>query len=82
MWALVKDNSITKIYKTAKRLVIDDVQYPSNIFELWSEEDLAKIGLYPVTIDETNKKDVEYYNNTEMISSIHHLGHNQHGVVI
>jgi hypothetical protein len=66
MWALVEDNSITKIFNSAKSLVIDDVQYPSNIFQLWSAEDLADVGLYPVSIDETNKKDTEYYNNTEI----------------
>jgi hypothetical protein len=64
MWALVEDNSISKLITNPKAMVIGDVQYPAKIFQLWTEEELNNIGIHEVIIDSTNKKDEEYYNNT------------------
>jgi len=64
MWAKVESGSVTEIYTSPKSLKIGDVQYPRNIFQLWSESELNAIGLYTVQIDTTNYKDQEYYNNT------------------
>lgn len=64
MWAKVESGSVTEIYTQPKSLTIGDVQYPRNIFELWSEAELKAIGIYIVEIDNTNLKDKEYYNNT------------------
>ena len=65
MWAKVESGSVTEIYTSPKALKIGDVQYPRNIFQLWSESELNAIGLYTVQIDTTNYKDQEYYINTK-----------------
>ena len=64
MWALVESGSVTKIYTRPKSLTIGDVNYPSNIFMLWTSSELEAIGIYEVVIDNTNYKDPEYYINT------------------
>ena len=65
MWALVTDNTITKIINNPKGLVIDNIQYSRNIFSFrWSNEEREAIGIYEVVFNNTNKKDEEYYTNT------------------
>ena len=64
MWALVESGSVTKIYTRPKSLTIGDVNYPSNIFMLWTSSELEAIGIYEVVIDNTNLKDGDYYINT------------------
>ena len=64
MYALVEDNSISKIITNPKSMVIGDVRYPAKIFQLWSESELNAIGIYEVITDSTNKKDEAYYINT------------------
>ena len=64
MYALVEDNSITKTYNNPRGMTIGGVQYPQNIHSLWSESDLNAIGIYTVVYDDTNKKDEEWYINT------------------
>jgi len=67
MWAIVTDGSITKIINQPKPLVIGDTQYSRNIFSFrWSNEEREAIGLYEVVFDNTNKKDEEYYTNTDV----------------
>jgi len=65
MWALVTDNTITKIINQPRGMVIGDTQYSRNIFSFrWSNEEREAIGIYEVVFDNTNKKDGEYYSNT------------------
>ncbi len=64
MWALVEDNAITKIIKNPKSMVIGETRHSRKIFELWSTEELEAIGIYEIVFDNSNKKDEEYYNNT------------------
>ena len=64
MYALVKDDNIQKIINNPKAMIIDDVQYPAKIFQLWSKSELNNIGIYEVITDSTNKKDEAYYINT------------------
>ena len=64
MWALVESNNVTQVYTRPKGLTIGDVNYPSNIFMLWSSSELEAIGIYEIVIDNTNLKDKEYYINT------------------
>ena len=64
MYALVEDNEITKIINNPKAMIINDVQYPAKIFQLWSKAELNAIGIYEVITDSTNKKDEAYYINT------------------
>ena len=64
MWALVESNNVTQVYTRPKGLTIGDVNYPSNIFMLWSSSELEAIGIYEIVIDNSNFKDQEYYINT------------------
>ena len=64
MWGLVQDGLITKIINKPKGMVIGDTRHSRKIFELWSEEELNNVGLYSVIFDNSNKRDEEYYNNT------------------
>ena len=64
MWARLESNTIVEILTRPKALNIGDVKYPRNIFSMWTDAELATIGIVPVTIDNTNLKDKEYYTNT------------------
>ena len=64
MWALVESDNVTQVYTRPKGLTIGEVNYPSNIFMLWSSSELEAIGIYAVVIDNSNLKDKEYYVNT------------------
>ncbi len=64
MWALVESGSVTQIYTRPKAIVVGDVNYPANIFMLWSASELEVMGIYEVVIDNTNLKSNEYYINT------------------
>ena len=64
MWALVESGSVSKIYSRPTQIKINDINYPSNIFMLWSSSELKAIGIYEIVIDNTNLKAKEYYINT------------------
>ena len=64
MWALVESGNVTKLYARPKSLTLGDVNYPSNIFSVWTSSELEAIGIYEVVMDNTNFKNQEYYNNT------------------
>jgi hypothetical protein len=64
MWGLVESGSITKLINKPNGLVIGDVRYSRKIFELWSKSELEAIGIYEVEFDNTNKKDEQWYVNT------------------
>jgi len=64
MWGIVESGSITKLINNPKGMVIGDVRYSRKIFELWSKSELEAIGIYEVEFDNTNKKDEQWYNNT------------------
>ena len=66
MWALVESGSVSQIYTRPKQLTLGNIQYPSNIFMLWSTAELNAIKIYEVVQDNTNKKDLEYYINTNV----------------
>ena len=64
MWALVESDNVTQVFTRPKGITIGEVNYPSNIFMLWTASELEAIGIYAVVIDNTNLKDKEYYINT------------------
>ena len=64
MHAIITDGSISKIINHPKPLVIGDVQYPARIFSAWTASELAAIGIYEITFDNSKKKDEKYYINT------------------
>ena len=66
MFALIEDNKITQMLKGNKGITIDSIQYPASIYTLWSEAERNAIGIYTVEIDNTNKKDEEWYINTNI----------------
>ena len=63
MWALVENNNVVKVFTRPKAITIGDINYPSNIMSVWSSEELEAIGIYEVTIDNSNLKDKKYYIN-------------------
>ena len=65
MWALVESNNVTQVYTRPEGLTIGDVNYPRNIFMLWSSSELEALGIYEIVIDNSNLKDREYYINTD-----------------
>ena len=65
MWGLVESGSITKLINNPKAMVIGDVQYSRNIFSSrWTNEEREAIGIYEVEFDNSNKKDEQWYINT------------------
>jgi len=64
MYAIITDGSISKYVVHPKPLVIGDVQYPARIFSAWTASELAAIGIIEVTFDNSNKKDEQWYINT------------------
>ena len=66
MFALVEDGKITQMPKGNKGITIGDNQYPASIYTLWTEAERNAIGIYTVEIDNTNKKDEEWYTNTNI----------------
>jgi len=66
MFAIVESGSITSMPKGNKGVQIGDIKYPATIYTLWSESERNAIGVYTVEIDETNKKDGDWYINTNI----------------
>jgi len=66
MFALVESGKITQFPKGNKGITIGDNQYPKTIYSLWTEAERNSIGIYTVEIDGTNKKDEEFYINTDI----------------
>ena len=64
MFALVQDNTITKMISGNRGITLGDIQYPRSIFTLWSASEKEAIGIYEVVFNNTNKKDEAYYTNT------------------
>ena len=66
MFALVESGSITQMPRGNKGIQIGNVKYPAAIYTLWSEAERNAIGIYTIEIDDTNKKDEEWYINTNI----------------
>ena len=64
MWGLVESGSITKFITKPRGLVIGNVRHSRKIFELWSKSELEAIGIYEVEFNNSNKKDEQWYINT------------------
>ena len=71
MFALVdkSDNSITKFLNGNRGINIGDIQYPKSIFTLWSESERNAINIYTVTIDDSKRKNQQWYTNTDITYS-------------
>ena len=66
MFALVEDGSITKYFSGNRGITIGSNQYPKAIFTLWTKSEREAIGIYEVEIDNTNRKDEQWYVNTNV----------------
>ena len=64
MFVLVENDSITKTLNISKGITLGEKQYPRSIYNLWSTSEREAIGIYEVVFDDSNKKDSEYYSNT------------------
>ena len=69
MFAIVESGSIISMPQGNKGVEINGVKHPASIFTLWTESERNAIGVYTVEIDNTNKKDDEWYVNTEITYS-------------
>ena len=70
MFALVESGSITKLMNGNKGIKIGDIQYPSSFFTtIYSEAERNAAGVYTIEIDETNRKNEEWYINTDITYS-------------
>ena len=66
MFALVESGSITRMLNGRQGVTVDGVQHPRTIFTLWTEAERNAIGIYTVEIDESKKKDEQWYINTNI----------------
>jgi len=66
MFALVQDGSITEYFSGNRGVTIDSIQHPKAIFTLWTKSEREAIGIYEVEIDNTNRKDEQWYTNTNV----------------
>ena len=64
MYALVESGTITKYFNNPKGFTLGDLQYPADIFMKWSVEEKEAIGIHEVVFDNSNKKDEQWYINT------------------
>ena len=66
MFALVEDGSITKYFSGNQGFTLNGNQYSKQIFSLWTKDEREAIGIYEVEIDNTNRKDEQWYVNTNV----------------
>ena len=64
MYALVVNNSVTRVFPGPTGFEHNGNQYAPDIFYKWSKAEKEAIGLYEVTTDSTNYKDTKWYTNT------------------
>ena len=71
MFALVdkSDNSITKTLSGSQGITLDGIQHPKAIFTLWSEAERNAINIYAVEMNNSKRKDEEWYINTNITYS-------------
>ena len=63
MWKLPNGRTIS----TPKDVLIDDVNYPANIFRRWSTSKLNELGIYPFREE---MYDTKYYKSTERVDTV------------
>jgi hypothetical protein len=69
MFALVESGSIKKFFSGNRGITIGDNQYPKEIFTLWTKSEREAIGIYEVEMDNSKRKDEEWYINTDITYS-------------
>ena len=66
MFALVESGSITKFFSGNRGITIGDKQYSKAIFTLWTKSEREAIGIYQIEMDNSKRKDEEWYTNTNV----------------
>ncbi len=66
MFALVESGSITKFFSGNRGITIGDKQYPKQIFTLWSKAEREAIGIYEIEMDNSKRKNEQWYINTNV----------------
>jgi len=66
MFALVESGSITKMLNGNRGIQLGDLKYPKAIYTLWTEAERNAIGIYTVEYDNSNKKNEQWYINTDI----------------
>ena len=61
-WAFVENDSVTEFIANPKGVKVGDVNYPPNIFSVWSEVELNAIGWY--TVAKVYHPDRNFYNKS------------------
>ena len=71
MFALVdkSDNSITRMLSGSQGITLDGIQHPKAIFSLWTEAERNAINIYTVEMDNSKRKNTEWYVNTNVTYS-------------
>jgi hypothetical protein len=64
MYAIIEDGVIAKTFNNPRRLVVNNIRHSTKIYSLWSKEEKEAIGLYEVVYDTSNKRDGDWYINT------------------
>jgi hypothetical protein len=55
MWAIVQDNQVVRTISTPIPLNLQGTQYPREIFNLWTVDELLAIGIYEVKYTKTTE---------------------------
>ena len=65
MYALVIDKEIVRVFANPEGFTLNDNQYSSQIFTLWSKEEKQAIGIYEIETDSSNFKDMRRKKGNE-----------------
>jgi len=66
-WAIVENDSVTRIVNTPSAVTINGVNHPKSIYTTWHADDLRDVGIFPYREDPV---DGRYYNFGEVTYSI------------
>ena len=66
MFALVEDGSITRYFNGKRGFTLGDNQYPKAVFTLWTKSEREAIGIYEIEMDNSKRKNEQWYINTEI----------------
>ena len=69
MFALVEDGSITRYFNGKRGFTLGDNQYPKAVFTLWTKSEREAIGIYEIEMDNSKRKDDQWYINTDVTYS-------------
>ena len=69
MFALVEDGSITRYFNGKRGFTLGDNQYPKAVFTLWTKSETEAIGIYEIEMDNSKRKDDQWYINTDVTYS-------------